>query len=168
MNQKSSKKNYVILSLSLILAIVIMAIGYARLSGVLAINNSKSIPGEWDIRVIGAYENEKYGSAYSDSLTYTNLNVSFDAFLTKPGDYIRYKIKVKNYGNIDAKLNSILIVTDSKDNDAIVCSVEDIYEGEVLSSNSEKEFYIMVKYNSNQNIINNFDNIFVSLEYVQN
>ena len=62
MNQKSSKKNYVILSLSLILAIVIMAIGYARLSGVLAINNSKSIPGEWDIRIISAEENEKYGS----------------------------------------------------------------------------------------------------------
>lgn len=49
---KKINYNYIILTFSLILTITIMAIGYARLSGVLQLNGNATIKGNWNVSII--------------------------------------------------------------------------------------------------------------------
>lgn len=162
-------KNYLIITLSLLFSVVMMAIGYARLSGILELNSYASINGKWDIRIISIETDEIIGNAKNiTSPTYTNLSANFNVELKNVNDSIKYKVIVKNNGNIDARLNAVYIIPQQNDNDVILFSTENIYDGEVLKVNEEKEFFVKVKYNSKLLEPSLNKSVLISLEYVQN
>lgn len=162
-------KNYLAIIISLLFSVIMMAIGYANLSGVLELNSYASIDGKWDIRIISIETDEIIGNARSvTEPTYTNLNANFNVELKNVNDSIKYKVIVKNNGNIDARLNAVYIIPEPSENDVILFSTKNIYDGEILKVNEEKEFFVKVKYNSKLVEPSLNKSVLISLEYVQN
>lgn len=168
-NLKKINYNYIILTVSLILTVTIMAIGYARLSGILELKGNATIKGNWNVSIINIEEDEIIGNAVSISEpTYTNLTAAFDAELKTPGDSIKYKITVQNKGNIEAKLTSFEILPTPNSTDIILYSSENVVLNEVLAPNETKDFYVKVKYNSTTVVSPQSKSILAIIEYVQN
>ena len=161
-------KNYLIVTLSLLFSVTMMVIGYVKLNGVSELDYYANINGNWDVKIISIEEYEIVGSAKSiTEPMHTNLNANFNVELKNINDSIKYKVIVKNNGNIDAILNAVYIIPKQNLDDAIVFSTENIYAGEVIKVNEEKEFYVKVKYNSKliQSSLNKI--ALISLEYIQ-
>lgn len=162
-------KNYFIVIVTLLLSVTMMAIGYARLSGLLDLNGGATIAGKWDVKITGIEEYEKVGNAKSMSApTFTSLSANFNVELNNVQDSMKYKIIVKNEGNIDAKLNGVHIVPEPNETDVILYSVDNLYNDEILRVNETKEFYVTVKYNATTPQPPQNKTILISLEYVQN
>ena len=85
--------------------------------------------------------------ATSNYSSYTDNSVTFAADLYLPGDYITYKIKVKNQGNIDAILKKINV--EKTDNPAILFDYKGINEGDILKKGDEVTFTVTASYNNN-------------------
>jgi hypothetical protein len=169
MKNKNEKYNYLLIIVSLLFASSLMIIGYAKLTGVLALNNKLVKMHNWNVSIINIEEIEKNGSAYSKTLpTNTSLKANFNAVLNNPNDYIKYKVTIKNKGNIDAKLNDIYIIPTINKDDKIIYSVDNILKGDILKQKEETEAIISVKYNDNSTKEENNKSILIIFEYVQN
>lgn len=163
-----SKYNYLLIIISLLTSSTLMIIGYFKLSGVLPVESKGITNPNWNVSIIDISECDKIGEARSiDIPTHTTLTASFNAELKNPSDSIKYKITIKNKGNIDAKLNNFYMIPNSDNNDMILYLVENVYVGEVLKVSEEKEFYVTVKYNNNFVKYEDNKNILIVFEYIQ-
>lgn len=165
-NKKINKSSLIII-FSLILSSTMMFIGYANLTGILAVNNNSNKNGKWSVLITDIKEYKKDGKSYTNSVSNTSLTASFDCVLVEPNDEIVYKIIVSNRGEYNAKLNTITLIPNSKDTDNIYFYLTEIYEGEELKPNENKEFYMHVRYNSKNQLSTQNKSIFVALEYIQ-
>lgn len=165
----NSKYNYLLIIISLLTSSTLMIIGYFKLSGVLPVESKGITNPNWNISIIDISEYEKIGGAYSkENPSHTNLSATFSAELKNPSDSIKYKITIKNKGNMDAKLNNFYLIPKPNNNDMILYSVEGLKVGEVLKASEKTEIYLTVTYNNNFTEHENNKNILVIFEYIQN
>lgn len=94
----------------LLVAIVIMATGYAAFAQTLNIEGNATIAGEWDVEITditpvytGTAAEATEGTK---KLSHTATTATFDTVLNAPGDTATYTITIENKGTIDAKLDS--------------------------------------------------------------
>lgn len=100
-----TRKGRNIVIAALLVAVVIMTIGYAALSQSLRISGTSSIGATWDIRFSKAelVSGETTAMTIAPGSTTASFNVNF----TEPGQKITYQLTVHNGGSLDAILKSI-------------------------------------------------------------
>ena len=104
-----TRKGRNIVIAALLVAVVIMTIGYAALSQSLRISGTSSIGATWNIRI----SNMNLVSASDPAIMTTptvgsnGTSASFNVNFTEPGQKITYRLTVHNGGSLDAILRSI-------------------------------------------------------------
>ena len=141
------KRNITIISLCCLL--VFMAVGYAVLSQALNINGTENLTGEWKVYIDSITEitegNTTSGKSIAAEVTgEEKTDAYFEAELIKPGDYVEYKVIVKNEGNIDATLREL--VTSSSYEHPDVKFNHTLEQGTVLKGGEEKAFTVKVDF----------------------
>ena len=164
---KKNRFNLIILILTIL--ILFMGIGYSILATRLYINGTAKVVGKWNIEIesITALENDTSAVSKKAEITSATL-ADFGVELYKPGDYMEYKVVIKNSGNIDAKLDSVLpiIIDEYEDvefsNNAVVNSE--------LNSGETAEIIVKVEFNENATKLPEEEvssNYILKLNYVQ-
>lgn len=161
------KKNKNIIMIILCLLVCIMSVAYAMLATNLVIKGKTTIDSVWNVGIVDIVEKDKIGSATSKTApSYTSTTATFDVSLMNPGDSISYDIKVKNAGTLNAKVDSINVITD--DNDAITYEVSGINQNDKLNVQEEKNLKVKVTFNKDATqITNRSKNITIIINYVQ-
>lgn len=128
MNDSKIKKITIV---ALIFCISIMSMAYASLFQQLKIQGNASVVASWKVEIVGIKEGTIVGNASSVSTpSFTTSTARFDVLLTSASDSIEYLVTIKNSGDMDAKLESI--VANKTGSDAIVYEILDVNEGDVL------------------------------------
>ena len=169
MRKKKDQKN--ILIGVLLLAIVIMSVGYAAFAVPLAVTGTSKITGNWNVAITDITVSNTQGGATSTSATYTSTTATFAADLKQPGDSIEYTITVTNDGSIDARLDQIVPVI-TGDAAAISYDIDAPLIDSVLAAHSTATVKITAIYdiNATENVDAdaNSKTLTVTLDYVQN
>lgn len=125
------KKNLVIIVL--LIAIVLMSVGYAALAQVLTINGTAKLQANWDVEITNiAFDTTNSIGATNDSATVTGTTqATFEATLEYPGAKAIYNVTVENKGTIDAVLDSItdLSTTNAAEPTNVVYTVSGVTAG---------------------------------------
>lgn len=128
--------------------LVFMGVGFAVLRTTLDIGGTSTALNTWDVRIINitAIENEtgaKNIAAEVDGVLGTSA--TFSTNFHAPGDYIEYKVEVKNGGSLDATLYS-LVITPSGDDIDLFEFFHNAEQGAVLKAGETVTFNIKVSY----------------------
>ena len=100
------KKNLVIIVL--LIAIVLMSVGYAALAQVLTINGTAKLQANWDVEITDVKLNTTQSVGVTTHTESSNAtSATFDVTLDYPGAKAVYDVTVENKGTIDAILDSI-------------------------------------------------------------
>lgn len=100
---KKSKRNYVLIALLVIL--IALAVGYAAFTQNLLITGTATGSGTWDVKFTEAsIATTGHGTATIDGTDPTKMTVA--AELAYPGDACTVTAKIKNNGNVAAKLTA--------------------------------------------------------------
>ena len=129
---------------TLLLVIMIMAVGYSSFSTQLNLNGTAEIVGEWNVKIVDVKVKEVSEGCDPGSPQYTNSSVTFDSKLVKPGDSISYSVTVKNAGTIDAILDNILFQEEVEGSEAINYITTEL--DPLLKAGEEKTFTVTVEY----------------------
>lgn len=111
----SNKKTKGVMLL-LVIAVILMTVGFAAYAQRLTINGNVTVKGSsWDVR----YDKttgvtETHGTATSKTLTDTDF--TFAVTLNQPGDYYEATFNVKNFGTLTAYLKSLTMTTNGDSN----------------------------------------------------
>lgn len=115
----------------LVICILVMSFAYANLFEQLMINGNASVTASWKIEITGIKEGDKTLGAYSVGIpSYTVSTATFNAKLSSSSDSIEYLVTVRNSGEIDAKLDSI--ITSKSGSDAIIYEIIGVNEGDII------------------------------------
>ena len=124
--------------------------------------------GSWDIRFTDMYQKRKIGEAKEISNpSYSSTKASFYISLSNPGDEITYNLTIKNAGTLNAKVLSIYIMPENRDDDPILYYVSGIAVGDELNAGESTNMTVTAKYNENINSSNILNNVSVIVNYVQ-
>lgn len=99
------KKKNVLIG-ALLVAIVLMSVGYAALAQLLTIEGTAHISADWAVEITDIVEKTAVG-ATTNQVDYTSTSATFDVNLEYPGAYAEYEVTISNNGTIDAILDSI-------------------------------------------------------------
>ena len=139
-----TQRNYIIAGLCMIL--VIMGVGYAAFSSQLKISGTSNITSNWSVKITDIQSKVVSGTpANASAPTHTDTTATFRTTLTSPGDTMQYDVTVSNEGDIDAKLDKIIIPEST--NPAIGFEVTGIKEGSLLEAKQTALLTVTVKYN---------------------
>ena len=112
LKSKSDKRNYIIITLCLIL--VIMGVGYAAFSQLLTINGIANITNSWNIEItnirgvnLGSVENNGAYDKVEPTVGNDKVSATFHTGLIQPGDTRIYEVEVTNKGSVDADITSV-------------------------------------------------------------
>lgn len=145
---KKNKNKNVLIGV-LLVAVVMMSVGYAALASQLDINGTAAIASKWDVKFTSMTDGVATGSATNKKdAGFTSTTATFDVQLVAPGDSMTYELVISNDGTIDAKLDSIVGLPASSTGDAIVYTVTGVTEGETLAAGTTKTVTIKVAYDS--------------------
>lgn len=142
------KKGKNIIIIFCILSVLIMSVGYSTFATEIKLEGNAEIIGVWDIRVTNIEIEDKSDSAYDNDLSFTDNTVTFNSKLNKPGDYINYKVTVKNAGTIDALLTNVLCISDDENGSPAILYETTNLKSE-LPSGETTTFNIIVTYDKN-------------------
>lgn len=169
MKKKKDQRN--ILIGVLLIAIVIMSVGYAAFATTLTINGTSKITGNWDVAITGIEKDEKTATADGGTPTYTALTATFAAEMNEPGDSVEYTITIKNSGSIDAKLNEV-VPTITGAAEALKYTIDAPAANSVLASGETATVKVTATYNadSTDNVTSetNTKALTLTLDYRQN
>ena len=95
----------------LLVAIVVMSIGYAALSSKLQINGTAEITSSWNIYIDSITVLNTTGTANGGTPTVSSdkTSATFNAQLLSPGDSVTYEVAVKNDGSLEGLLSALNI-----------------------------------------------------------
>ena len=136
-------KNIIIMTL--LIVIVIMAVGYCAFATQLTINGTAEIIGEWDVRITGIKAQSVSGGAEAGTPTFTVTSATFDAKLSTPGDKIVYEITIENAGTINATLKGATFTAD-EENGSPAIKYETTEPAQTLNSGETTTFTVTVMY----------------------
>lgn len=102
MLQESKKK---IIIVSMLVAVLIMGVGYSVFSTALRITGQGSILSTWKVEFTAIRTTNKIGGATNKKTpTASALLATFEVDLVQPGDEITYEIDITNFGNVIAEI----------------------------------------------------------------
>ena len=179
-----NKNKKIILTTIIAIIIPLMAVGYAILNQTLVISGTSHVDSNWQIEIINITESDIVGDA-TDKVapSYTATTARFRVSLINPTDSITYNIKIKNLGNLEARIKKITV--DVGESDAIeyevkckidtgeyqICN-ETNFKNQVLQPNKEQMVKIKVSfkegYIGQPSQANSTSNIRMTIDYVQN
>lgn len=122
MEKKRDVRN--VMMVALVVAILVMAVGYAALSQRLTVNGTATIgDAQWKVRITDIEFDEANSTVITDATTQSldpaesatgegSTGAKFDVTLGAPGDKAVYTITVKNLGTIEAELDAITDLTE--------------------------------------------------------
>ena len=113
------KNNKNIVIITLLIVILVMAVGYTAFATQLTINGTVEIVGIWDVKIKNVEARYVTEGCDPGDIQFTNTSVAFNAKLVKPGDYITYLITIENAGTIDATLEQISFTCNEEGSPAI-------------------------------------------------
>ena len=101
-----NKKTYVLL---IIVALLCVTIGYAVLNSTLTITGKTNIgKNNWDVHFENIYVTDGSVTPIVEPTITNNITISnFELTLDKPGDFYEFVVDVKNFGSIDAMIDSV-------------------------------------------------------------
>lgn len=160
-----NKKNIVMVILCIL--VCIMSVAYAMLATNLVIKGKATIDSVWEVGIVDITEKDKIGKATSKTTpTYTSTTATFDVSLIQPGDSISYDVKIKNFGTLNAIVDSINILTDT--NETIIYEVSGVKENDRLDAGKETTLTVKVTFDENATqILNKNKNITIVINYAQ-
>lgn len=162
-----------VLLIILLVGIVSMTVVYATLSTVLNINASASIASsKWDIHFenLQLVTNESGNTGVVVTPAQIQANTTqisgLVVDLKKPGDSISYTFDIKNDGDINSKINSIVLATPSCSGNSSECDKLDFSVkyttsgqtpsvGDVLNKKTKINATLTVKYKDNNALTSN-------------
>lgn len=131
---------------ALLVAVLVMSVGYASFASQLTLNGTAEIVGEWNVEITNIEATEVVGEAVAGSPTYTKSSATFDADLKQPGDSVTYTVTVKNSGSIDAVLDSATFTEQTDGSTAIIYTTSD--PSATLAAGAETTFTVTATYDS--------------------
>lgn len=137
-------KNVVIMTL--LVAILIMAVGYATFAQQVTINGNAEIKGEWTVEITNIEATSVIGTANAGDPTFTKTTANFDAQFEKPGDAVVYTVTIENKGNIDAKLSTATFTPEENGSQDIIYTHSE--PSATLSAGSSTTFTITATYDA--------------------
>ncbi len=152
-----------IIIILLVVAVVIMAIGFATFSANLTINGTASIKkASWDVAFDEGSYTQTGDIAATGTPSINGTSVTYEVTLTEPGDVFEFTVDVINNGTIDAQLQEITLAgTTGHEN---YLKFEVVYNGTtydqasntvadatVLQSTQTEEFTVRVSYVAPEN-----------------
>lgn len=169
MSRKKDQRN--ILIGILLVAIVVMSIGYAAFATTLTVSGTSLITTNWNVAITDITVTDTQGNATSTTATYTATTATFAANLTAPGDSIEYTVIVTNSGNVDAKLKQLVPVI-TGDTAAISYTINGPTANSILKAGDIITLKITAEYDSSfvgeVDTDPNSKTLTVTLDYVQN
>lgn len=100
--------------LFLVIAVILMTVGFAAYSSTLNITGNVTVKGNpWNVHYIANQITETTGTnaVTASAKSVTNTDFTFTVTLNKPGDFYEATITVQNEGTILAYLNSVTMST---------------------------------------------------------
>lgn len=150
MRRNSNKKIIIII---LCICTLFMGVGYSLLSQRLDVDDDILFEGNWNIYIDSIEATTVFGRAVSRKVKIGDdkLSANFTVDLYGEQDYVIYTVKVKNDGNINAKLNSIVpTITNESPYISMSNSLETNDRiGEVLQANNEMTFTVRIGVDNN-------------------
>lgn len=129
--------------------VVLMAVGYATYTQQLIIGGTSTITSNWDVKITGVTNTTPGGNATNvTEPTFTVTTASFDLSLQDPGDYMNYRITIMNDGNLNAKLESLVITPTYVEGSPIKYRVTGIAVDDELSAGTDVTATLRVEYDS--------------------
>ena len=102
MSKKRDQRN--ILIGVLLVAIVVMSVGYAAFATTLTVGGTSTITNNWNVAITDITVTDTQGNAKSTTATYTATTATFAVDLQSPGDRIEYTVTVRNGGTEELHL----------------------------------------------------------------
>ena len=162
--EKKEKNIKVVAVVALIVAVVGLSVAYAALSQTLKLTGTAKITdAKWDVSFVKGSVT-KTGDVQFTEPTVSATSISgYDVTFKKPGDKIVYNFKIKNNGQINAKLNTYtkntLTCTSSKQDEANALCKDIKYElkystgsvptpGDLLEAGATKDLNLTLEFSS--------------------
>lgn len=172
MNQEpevKSKKSKILFGLFIVF--LVMAIGYLPLAFKAKFGTIDQTK-DWSIESNIKEATNIEGAATEKYKPYTIGNtIYFGVILKQPGDYIDYEILIDNTGNLDARLEQILISIDNQENtkNAIRYTVKGMQKNDILKAGERKIIDLKVEWNPEiqEKIDTANSSMVVNLQFVQ-
>ena len=159
------KKN--IIMVVMIVAVLLMAVGYALLSTTFNISGTSDLTGSWGVKITNVTY-QAVGKAYNISdPTFTDTTVKFNVGVKVPGDKMTFSVTVQNFGNIDALLMDI--DANAVGTESIIYNIDGINSQEILSAGQSKTFTVSTYFDINATELPTITtkDLTVKLNYVQ-
>ena len=156
-----------IFTLSIVLVVFVMSLGYAALSQYIELDGIASIDRSWIVKVTNV-TNTVTNSAESISSTYVSNTVTLNSNLPTSNSTVTYTITLTNQGNIPAKLSTIDAIEDENTN--ITYEISGVVEGVTqLNPGETNTATVTIKYKSGAtNIGNTEKSIMLTFNYIEN
>jgi len=105
---KNTKKKEIAIVLLLIVAVILMTVGFALYTQTLNINGTVTVKGSpWNVHFIENQITESTGSVKATNASVSKTDYAFTVTLEKPGDFYEATVTVKNEGTIGAVLKTL-------------------------------------------------------------
>lgn len=109
MNNGKKTKGVMLL---LVIAVILMTVGFAAYSQTLNINGNVTVKGSpWNVHYVNGTVTPSANSVTATAASVTNTDFTFTVTLEKPGDFYEATVTVKNEGTITAYLNKVTMST---------------------------------------------------------
>ena len=165
------KKKKKMVITTLVCVLVFIAVGYALLTQAIKVGVEGTLNGVWDVYISDIKLKNSTGRAQELNPAYVSnkVNANFEVDLYMPGDSVEYEVTVKNDGNIDATLRTV--ITNATNTNEDIRFTHTIKQGEVLKKESEAKFTFKIVFDERATTLpTNSDPIEVTmkLDYLQN
>lgn len=126
-------------------AIMLTFIGaYAAYALKLNVNETSNVTTNWNVKITNVETKTLSGNAKNKTNpTFNSLTANFDIDFMKSNDSIEYLVTIENVGDLDAKLNSLVI---NNGGNTVDVSCEGIQEGDLLSAKDSITFTVKIVY----------------------
>ncbi len=141
------KNNKNIIIGTLLIVILIMAVGYSAFATQLTLNGTAEIVGNWNIKITSVTAQYASENCSPGEPQFTNTTVTLNAKLVKPGDYITYLIIIENTGTFDATLENFKFTPDANGSPAINYTTSE--PNTLLPAGEQTYFLLKVQYDEN-------------------
>lgn len=151
MSKLKDSKNIIIAAL--LIAILIMSVGYAQFTSNLQVTGTTEVAGIWKVKIKSMTIKDKTSELTATDAQVTSVTDTVATFankLYKPGDFVTFEVTVENEGNIPAYLDSLNIT--GNDGNIIIYPVLPSITGEGaisrdLAAGATLTFDVKVQYN---------------------
>lgn len=138
------KKNKTLLTLSLILIVFVMSLGYAALSQFIELDGIAQIDRSWIIKITNITSSTT-NTGVDVSKNFAGSTATMHSTLPAAGDTVVYTITLENQGNLKAKLSTINRIED--DNTSITYTISGVEEGvTTLNPGETNTAVVTIKY----------------------